>query len=67
MGKKLTNLNRYISVTINIDEKWFVIIELTVNYLSFGDVCLPQLEYDFCCFTSFFLLFFSFSSAAIYF
>ena len=33
MGKKLTNLNRFISVIIDIDEKWFVIFEHTINHL----------------------------------
>ena len=44
MGKKLTNLNRYISVVTNIDEKWFVVFEHTMNHLSFGYVHLPQFE-----------------------
>ena len=44
MGKKLTSLNRYISVITDIDEKWFVIFEHTINHLSFGYIHLPQLE-----------------------
>ena len=67
MGKKLMILNQYISVITNIDEKWFVIFEHTINHLSFGYIGLPQLEYNFSCFVSFFLPFFSFSSHAIYF
>ena len=55
-GKKL-NLNRYISVITNIDVTWFVIFEHTMNRLSFGYVRLPQLEYYFSSFASFFLLF----------
>ena len=64
MGKKLTNLIRYISVITDIDEKWLVIFLRAINHLSSGDVHLPQFEYHFSCFESFF---FSFSSAAIYF
>ena len=33
MGKKLTNLKQYISVIIDIDEKWFVIFEYTIDHL----------------------------------
>ena len=54
MGKKLTNLNRYISVITDIDKKWFVIFEHTINHLSLGYVRLPQLEHYFSCFVSFF-------------
>ena len=39
-------------------EKWFVVFEYTINHLSFDYVCLPQLEYYFSCFASFFSLFF---------
>ena len=35
MGKKLTSLNRSISVITDIDEKWFVVFEHTINHLSF--------------------------------
>ena len=66
MGKKLTCLNRYILIIIDIDERRFVVLEHTINYFSFGYVPLPQLDNYFSCFASFFLLF-SFSSAAIYF
>ena len=59
MGKKLTSSNRYISIITDIDDKWFVVFEHTINHLSFGYVCLPQLEQYFFCFASFFLLFFS--------
>ena len=31
MGKKLTSLNRYISVLTDVDEKWFVIFEHTIE------------------------------------
>ena len=56
MGKKLTSLNRYISVITNIDEKWYVIFEHAINRLSFGYVCLPQLDYYFSFFFFFALL-----------
>ena len=46
-----------ISVITDIDENWFVIFEHTIHHLSFGYSCLPQLEYYFACFVSFFLLF----------
>ena len=62
MGNKLTNLNRYISVIADIDKKWFVIFGRTINHLSFGYVRLPQHEYYFSCFVSFFLLFFFLST-----
>ena len=66
MGKNLTNLNRYISVCTDIDGKWVVVSEHTINHLFFGYVSLPQLQYYFSCFvSSFFFLFFSLSSAAI--
>ena len=65
-GQKVNNLNQYISIIIDIDEKWFLIFEHTINYLSFGYGHLPQLEYHFYCSASFFLLFFS-SFNAIYF
>ena len=48
------------------NEKRFVIFKHTINHLSFGCVCLLQLEYYFSCFASFLLLFFSFSFTAIY-
>ena len=52
MGKKLTNLNQYIVVVVDIDEKWFVIFQRTINHLSFDYVRLPQSD-----FFSFILLF----------
>ena len=58
MGKKLTSLNRYILVISNIDSKRFMIFEHTINHLSFGYVCLLQLEYYFSSFECFFLLLF---------
>ena len=60
MGKKVTSLNRYISVITDIDEKIFAVFEHTINRLSFGYVCLPQLENYFSCFRFFLLLFFFF-------
>ena len=68
-GKKPTNLNRYISVITDIEEKWLVIFEHTINHLSFGYVRLQQLEYCFSCFASLVFSFFSFAfpSATIYF
>ena len=53
-GQKGAILKRYISVITNIDKKWFMIFEHPINHLSFGYVCLPQLEYYF------FLLFFGY-------
>ena len=47
IGKKRTNLNRYISVSTNTYEKWFVNIGYTINHLSFGYVHLPQPGYYF--------------------
>ena len=58
MGKKVTSLNRYISVITDIDEKWCAVFEHAINRLSFGYVRLPQLENHFSCFRSFLLLFF---------
>ena len=54
------NSNQYIMVITGIDKKRFVVFERTINRLSFGCVCLPQLENYFSCFASFFLLFFSY-------
>ena len=66
-GKKLTNLNRYISVITGIDQKRFAIFEHTINHLFSGYVRLPQLEYYlffvlhlFSYFFSFFFFFFRF-------
>ena len=33
-GQKLTNLNQYILIITNINKKWFVIFEHTINHLS---------------------------------
>ena len=60
MGRKWLILNRYISVITNIDEIRFVISEHTINCLSFGCVCLPQLEYHFSCLHLFSYFFFFF-------
>ena len=71
MVEKLTSLNRYISVITNFDETWFAIFENTINHLSFGYVCLAQLENNFSGFASSLLLFsfffFFFFPYAIYF
>ena len=68
MGTKLTNLNRYISVITNIDEKWFVVFEHNTNHFDFGYVRLPNLNTIFLVLASFLLfLLFSFSSAVMYF
>ena len=37
-GQKVGNFNRYISIITDIDEKWFVIFEHTINCLFFGYV-----------------------------
>ena len=58
MGKKLTNLNRYISIITDIDEKWFVLFEHSINHLFFGYVHLGQLKKYFSCFPSFLTFFF---------
>ena len=68
MGKKLTSLNRYILVITDIDEKWFVIFEHTINHLSFGYARLPQLEnffFLFCFFLIFCIFLVPFSTHAI--
>ena len=70
MGKKLTSLNRYISVITDIDEKYVVVFEHNINHLSFGYVGLSQLENYFSCFAFFlltFFFFFSYFSVAVYF
>ena len=60
-GKKLTSSYQYyISVITDINEKWFVVFEHTINHLSFGYVSLPQLENYFSCFAFFFLTLFFF-------
>ena len=62
------NLNRYISVITDIEENWFVVFEHTINRLSFGYVCLSQLEYYFPVlhpFSSYFFFFFFFPSVTI--
>ena len=59
MGKMLMSLNRYISLITDIDEKWFVVSEHTINHLCFGYACSPQLE-NYFSFASIFLLFFLF-------
>ena len=52
----------HISVITDIDEKWFVIFEHTINCLFVGYVRLPQLEYFF-----FFFFFFTFFSFLLFF
>ena len=44
------------TVITDIDEKWFVVFEHTLDRLSFGCVRLPQLENCFSCFAALFLL-----------
>ena len=66
-GWKGDKFESIISVNTNINEKWFVVFELTINHPSFGYARLPQIENCFFCFAHFFYFFFSFSSAAIYF
>ena len=70
-GQKVDNFEPmyiYISVITDIDEKWFVIFEHTINCLFVSYVRLPQLEYYFSFFSSFLLFFlFYYSSPAIYF
>ena len=51
----------YISVITDINKKWFVIFELTINHLSFGYGRLLQLEYHLFCF----LFFFNFFSSSL--
>ena len=63
MGKKLTNLNQYISVVTSIAKKWFVIFEHTVKQLSLDYVRLPNLNTIFLVLN----LFSFFPSGAIYF
>ena len=58
MGKKLTNLNQYISLITGIAKKWFVIFEHTIKQFSLDYVRLPELEYNFSCFASFFFFIF---------
>ena len=66
MGKKLTNLNRYISVITDIDENWFVTFEHAIKHLSFSYVRLPLPEHNFSFLFSYFFFLFSYSSWAIY-
>ena len=66
MGKKLTNLNRYISVITDIDEKGFAVFEHIINLLSFGYICLSQFEnYFFVLFLFSYFFPFCFSSRAV--
>ena len=58
-GQTWMSLNLYISVITNIDQKWFVALEHTINHFSFMFV-YPNLK------TSFLFIFF-FSSATNYF
>ena len=57
-GQKVDDFEPMVNTDIN--GKRFVIIELIIDRLSFGYVCLPQLEYHFSSFFSFFLSFFLF-------
>ena len=61
MGKKLTNMNRYLLVITDIDGKCFVLFEHNINHLCIGYVRLPQLTNLNAIFlVLFFLLFFLF-------
>ena len=62
VGRKRTSLNRYISVNTDIDEKWFVILEHTINWLCFGyaNFSFTPTWILFFFFFTFFLLFFLF-------
>ena len=64
MDKTLMNLNRWISVISDINEKWFVIFEYTFNHAPFFWLCLCTLTW-----TSIFfvLLFFSYFFSFFYF
>ena len=69
MGKKLTNLNRYMSVSTlsnDIVEKWLVIFEHTINHFLSVRFIYPNLDTIFL-FVIFFLTFYFFSSRAIFF
>ena len=44
MGKKFMNLNQYMSVVTDTDEKQFMVFEHTINHHSFGYVCYPSLN-----------------------
>ena len=59
-GQKVDKFEPMILCNNDIDGKWFVIFEHTINHLSFGYVRLPQLKCYFSYFASFFLLFFWF-------
>ena len=61
-GYKVDEFEPIYLINSNIDEKWFLVFERTINHLSFGNVRLLQLDYQyyFSCFLSFFLLFFLF-------
>ena len=50
--QKWTDLNRHISVSIDIDEKRFVVFEHIINHLFSGYGSLPQLGYYFSIFFS---------------
>ena len=59
-GQKVNDLEQIYLGKYRFRWKMIVIFERTINSLSFGYVRLPQLEYYFCSFLSFFLLFFFF-------
>ena len=58
MGKKLTNLNRYISVITDVDEKWFVILSTLSTTFLLVMFVYPNLKAIFLVLFLFFLLFF---------
>ena len=60
MGKKLTNLNRYISVRTDIDETWFVIFDYTTIVFLFIVFVYSNLKLYFLFVFFFFLTFFFF-------
>ena len=66
-GQKVDEFEPINLVITDIDKKWVVIFEYAINHLSFGYVRLPQLLNDFLVLHFLFLLFFSFSSAMMYF
>ena len=57
-GQKVDKFEPIYLGNYDIDEKCLVIFLRAINHLSFGDVHLPQFEYHFSCFVSFFFLFF---------
>ena len=46
-AKNGQKVNEFESIITDIDEKWFVIFEHTINHLLFNYIRLPQLKYYF--------------------